>query len=618
MSFYSELKRRNVLRVAAGYIVAAWLLIQVAETIFPLFGFDDGPARIVVVVMIIGFLPALIVSWIFELTPSGLQKDKDVEHSQASVAISAKRSDRIIMLMLVLAVSYFAIDKFVLSESREQAIAEAAREEALVVALETLKNNKSIAVLPFADMSPNQDQEYFADGMTEELLNELAQLEGLNVTGRTSSFAFKGQNQDLRSIGEQLGVAYILEGSVRKQDDEVRITAQLINTRDGSHMWSDTYDARLDDIFYIQEDIARSVAGALSIALEVEGRNHLPGTGTDNVDAYNLFLEARAALNSRDGSDVAGALYQRAIDLDPEYAEAWAGLGLTFAYRSFRQPSEQARATQEQGRELVVRATEIDPALAMAHSMLGAYQWARGDWMGATEMHQKYTALAPADISASLGTSNIFGKTGRVREALRIRKIEFQNDPLSFVGFLILGELYIQASRYDDARAAFADADRIIPPPQQGTDLRRMFLAITLGEAEGIRLALADYAIADPRVESVVQAILGEFDSARNVVLEVMRRIFENDPGLTGEGRMVLASMAAHYGDAEFALEIMTDEFSVNMIRTNRLWYPYFSDMRKLPGFKTLAENIGFVAYWRKYGWADTCRPLGDDDFECS
>ncbi len=615
MSLFNELKRRNVLRVAVGYIVAAWLLIQVAETIFPLFGFDDGPARIVVILLVIGFLPALIVSWIFELTPSGLKKDKDVDRSQASVAISAKRFDRIIMLVLVLAVSYFAFDKFVLSESRELAIAESAREEALVIALQTLKNNKSIAVLPFADMSPNQDQEYFADGITEELLNELAQLEGLNVTGRTSSFAFKGHDQDLRSIGEQLGVAYILEGSVRKQDEEVRITAQLIDTQDGSHMWSDTYDARLDDIFYIQENIARSVASALSIELEVEGRNHLPGTGTDNIEAYDVFLEARATESVN--FDMAAALYKRAVDLDPDYAEAWAGLGSTFGFRSFRLSSEEARAAQEQGRDLVVRATEIDPTLADAFNMLSQFQWARGDWIGAVELHQKYVTLAPADIAASLGQSNVMGKTGRLRESMRIREIKFQNDPLNLFPYLILAELYIQTGRYDDALTALARLDHLSPPPMQGTDLRRLFLAITLGEAEGIREALGNYAVADPRVATIVKAILDEFDSAPRVVLGVMHRMYTNDADITGEGRMAIASMAAHYGDADFALEIMTEEVSVNMLRTNRLWYPFFSDMRSLPGFKTLAEDVGFVEYWRKYGWADTCRPLGDDDFEC-
>jgi TolB-like protein len=615
MTFFSELKRRNVLRVAVGYIVAAWLLIQVAETIFPLFGFGDGPARIVVVLLAIGFLPALIVSWIFELTPAGLQKDKDVDRSHASVATSAKRFDRIVMLVLLVAVSYFAFDKFVLSESREQAIAENARAEALVLALETLRNNKSIAVLPFVDMSPDQDQEYFADGITEQLLNELAQLEGLNVTGRTSSFAFKGVNQDLRSIGEQLGVAYILEGSVRKQDDEVRITAQLINSQDGSHMWSDTYDALLDDIFFIQENIARSVAGALSVALDVDGRNHLPGTGTDSVEAYDLFLEARGA----ESFEMVKALYERAIELDPDYAEAWAWLGGAYgAILSWQLPPEEARAAQEQGRELVVRATEIDPNLATAYAMLEGFQWARGDWIGATEFQLVYSALAPADIPARMGSANIMAKTGRIRDALRVAELKRQTDPLNFYLTTILAELNIQTGRYDDAEAELAKIVRMTSDNEQSVELRRMLMAFSIGEHERIRKTLQNYSKADPRVSDIVNAVIEEFDSPAPEVLAALRRLYNEETEMTGEGRLVTASLAAHFGDPELALEILSKEFRVNLIRVNRLWYPFFSDMRSLPGFKTLAENIGFVAYWRKYGWADTCRPLGDDDFECN
>ena len=428
MSFFTELKRRNVLRVGAAYAVAAWLLIQIADTTFPLFGFDQTPARIVVILLVIGFLPALIIAWAFELTPAGLQRDEDVDHKLTVTTTASKKLDRIIMVVLVLALGFFAFDKFVLSESREQAIADNAREEALIVALETIRNNKSIAVLPFVDMSKEQDQEYFADGMTEELLNELAQLQGLNVTGRTSSFAFKGHNEDLRSIGEQLGVAYILEGSIRKQENEVRITAQLINSQDGSHMWSDTYDAQLDNIFHIQEDIARSVAGALSIALDVEGRNHLPGTGTESVAAYDAFLEGRSAERSSGNIKLAAVLFERAIGLDPEYAEAWAELGATVAMSSFSLPLDEVRVAQERGRELVVQAIEIDPNLASAYSMLSGFQWARGDWIGATEYQREYSALAPAIIPARMGASNILGKTGRTRDALAVDELWQQLD----------------------------------------------------------------------------------------------------------------------------------------------------------------------------------------------
>ena len=617
MSFYSELKRRNVLRVVAGYIVSAWLLIQVTETISPLFGFGDGPARIVVILLVIGFLPALIVSWLFELTPGGLLKDKDVDRRRPSVAGSAKRFDRTIMLVLLLAVSYFAFDKFILSESREQAIAETAREAGMFDALAAYTSNESIAVLPFADMSAEQDQEYFADGITEELLNQLAQLEGLNVTGRTSSFAFKGHNQDLKSIGEQLGVTNLLEGSVRKDGDSIRITAQLINSQTGFHLWSDTYDRKISDIFDIQEDIARSVAGALSIVLDVDDRSELPGTGTDVVEAYDVYLEAQANFNSGPW-ELAKLRYQQAIDLDPNYAEAYASLARVIGFDSFNLGSEEARAAQEHARQLVVRAIEIDPDLASPHRLLSVFQWTGGDWIGATELYENYRSLAPADIIGQLGFESVLKRSGHIRAVLRIAELKFLKDPLNIFAAHNLVERYIQSGRYEDALSALAQADQLTPPPDQGNDLRRFFLSVSVGEPEGIRTALRNYAVADPHVATLVNAILDEFDSAPAVVLEVMRQAFENDVDMRGEGRLIIASMAAHYGDAEFALEIMSDELSVNLLRMHRLWYPFFSEMRGLPGFKTLVQRTGLVDYWRVYGWADTCRPLGEQDFECN
>jgi TolB-like protein len=616
MSFYSELKRRNVIRVAVGYVVTAWLLIQVAETIFPLFGFDDGPARIVVILLVIGFLPTLVVAWIFELTPGGLKKDEDVDRSLASVAATARRFDRIVMLVLVLAVSYFAFDKFILSESREQAIAEAAREFGMNEALAAYTSNESIAVLPFVDISPDRDQEYFADGITEEILNELAQLEGLNVTGRTSSFAFKDHNEDLRIIGEQLGVANILEGSVRKIGNNLRVTAQLINSQSGFHLWTNTYNRRTDDIFDVQEEIARAVAGALSVTLDIDGRNVLPGTGTSNIQAYDAYLQGRAYRRAGKVDEAMG-FFELALDLDSNYAEALTAKAEIIAGSTYSLPSSEARDVQESARQLVAQAAELNPDLAIAYDRLGAFEWARKNWIGAAEYHEKYSALAPADIAARLGNANLLGRTGRLRRAIRVDEFQELVDPLNGSNKYLQAEHYIQSGRYDDALATLAKADSI-RGPSQGTYFARFFLAVTLGESEGIRAALKAYSEWDEAVSTVVNEILGEFDSGPDALLELMRQIYLTDDELTGNGRMIIASLAAHYGHADFALEIFSEELSENMLRTRRLWYPFFSDMRSLPGFKALANDIGFVDYWRKFGWADTCRPLDDDDFECS
>ena len=258
LSFYQELKRRNVFRVGAAYLVMAWLLIQVTETIFPLFGFDDSPARIVVVILAIGFIPSLIFSWVFELTPEGLQKDDEVNHAGFSVLDINKKLDRAIVVVLALALSYFAFDKFVLAPQREAAqlqqqtaeldvARQAGRAEALVESY----GDRSIAVLPFAGMSPEGDQAYFSDGISEELLNALSGVDELRVISRSSSFALRDDDLSVPEVADRLNVTYVLEGSVRKAGDQVRITAQLIDARSDTQLWSNTYDRKLDNIFQI-------------------------------------------------------------------------------------------------------------------------------------------------------------------------------------------------------------------------------------------------------------------------------------------------------------------------------------------------------------------------------
>ena len=242
MSFYHELKRRNVFRVGAAYIFAAWLLIQVAETIFPLFGYGDTPARITVILLAIGFPLFLVFSWVFELTPEGLKKEKDVDHTASVVRKTGKQLDRVIIVLLALALGYFAFDKFVLDPAQDLKIAETARQEGRSEALVESYGDKSIAVLPFVNLSADPEQEYFSDGISEELLNLLARIPELRVISRSSAFYYKGKDIDIPTIAQQLNVTHILEGSVRQAGNRVRITAQLVEARSDTHIWSDIFD----------------------------------------------------------------------------------------------------------------------------------------------------------------------------------------------------------------------------------------------------------------------------------------------------------------------------------------------------------------------------------------
>ena len=616
MRLYSELKRRNVFRVGAAYTVAAWLLIQVADTTFPLFGFGDTPARIVVILLIIGFIPSLIIAWAFELTPSGLQKEEDVDRSLTVTTGATKRLDRIIMLVLVLALGFFAFDKFVLSESREKAIAESARVAALAEVIENYKSNKSIAVLPFVDMSPNQDHEYFGDGIAEELLDELTQFTGLNVASRTSSFAFKGSHEGVRSIGEQLGVTSVLEGSVRRDGDHLRVTAQLIDAKTDRHLWSRTFDRELNDIFFIQEEIAQEVAGALSITLEIDGRDHLPGAGTSSIEAYDAFLAGRA--RGRVGqSEHAQPYFEQAVKLDPDYAEAWLALGSSIGIQWDEQPTEQVHETLQRSRELVLHALELNPKLSRAWHSLANINRLLGDWTGAVEASQNAAALAPGDIGAQLSSAGIFSSLGHVREGIKGGELIQEIIPLNYYAAQGTAERYIQAGRYDDARARLEISEALSSPTNPSIIKRHLFIALSERKPSDIRNFLEQFADARPAVGPMIQLVLAEFESPPAVILGVLRRYFDEAIDMPGQGRVIMAGLAAYHGDPEFALVVMSEELKRSLVRLRRVWYPFFSDMRKLPGFKSFVDNLGLVAFWRTYGWPDYCRPLRDDDFEC-
>ena len=325
MSLLAELKRRNVFRVGAAYAVLAWLLMQVADLLFPLFGAPDWALRIFIIVLMLGLPVALLVSWVFELTPEGLKRDKDVDRSASIASVTGRRLDRVIIVALVIALGYFVWER----QARIEPAAQPNPGPVAEVAA-TAPGKRSIAVLPFVNMSADPENEYFADGLSEELLNQFAQIPDLQVAGRTSSFSFKGKNEDLRVIGNSLDVANVLEGSVRRQGDKVRVTAQLIRVEDGFHLWSNTYDRTMDDVFVIQDDIASNVATALKIVLDDRSWQRMQDAGVRNVDAFIEFQKGRELFDlAHGGVDLMGLLrkgivhFDRAIELFPDFAAAY-------------------------------------------------------------------------------------------------------------------------------------------------------------------------------------------------------------------------------------------------------------------------------------------------------
>jgi len=335
MSLIAELKRRNVIRMAGLYLVGAWLVVQVAGTILPMFGAPEWITRSVVIVLAIGFVPALVIAWVFELTPQGLKRDAEVTPQDSIAPQTARRMDRMLLVVSIIAIVYFAFDKFALAPRREAALVAQTTEHvtAETSANKSKVNPRSIAVLPFVNMTTDAENEFFSDGLSEEILNSLARIDGMQVVGRTSSFQFKGKNEDLRTVGKKLGVATVLEGSVRREGERARITAQLIRTSDGIHLWSETYDRTLKDTLAVQLDIAEQVAGALDVVLDDKQRAHMHDAGVKNIEAFiayqkglKLYAEAHDATRSHDTIDglrLANLEFDKAVVLEPGFSQAW-------------------------------------------------------------------------------------------------------------------------------------------------------------------------------------------------------------------------------------------------------------------------------------------------------
>ena len=356
MSVIKELKRRNVIKVAIAYAIAAWLLIQIVATTFPILKLPDWSTTLVTVLILIGFPLALILAWAYEMTPEGLKKEKDVDRAESITHITGRKLDFIIIGVLAVALIVFAVERFVLLPDRPPAT-DALQE---IIATEV---QQSIAVLPFVNMSPDPDQAYFSDGPSEEILNLLAKIPELKVIARTSSFSFKGKNEDVRNIGEVLGVNTVLEGSVRKSGDRMRITAQLIDVSDGANIWSETYDRTMTDIFAVQDDVAAAIIEALQIHV---GAIPTRGRPTGSSEAYTLFLMGRTLLNAQNGRD-AIVLLRRATELDPEFGEAYELLAYSYWQTSGTGISiaEGRRLTAE----IAANALDINPALSFAKAL---------------------------------------------------------------------------------------------------------------------------------------------------------------------------------------------------------------------------------------------------------
>jgi TolB-like protein/Tfp pilus assembly protein PilF len=457
VSVIAELKRRNVVRVAVLYGLAAWLILQVADVLVPALGLPDWVMRLVTLLLLLGFPLVLIFSWAYELTPAGVKQQHEADRDPSITHETGRKINYLIGALALLAIAVVAVERFI-PHTEPIPVATEAAPTAPTAPLEETPGPaaaKSIAVLPFVNMSSDVGNEYFSDGLSEELLNLLTRLPELRVIGRTSSFQFKGRNEDLRVIGEKLNVAHILEGSVRKSGNKVRITAQLVNAADGYHLWSETYDRTLDDIFVVQDDIAGEVVKALQVTLL--GTQLATRSRPLDSEAYNLALQGRFFYERMSRKDLERAVeyFRQSLERDPDYAPAWAGLAQVYARQADNGYVPVADGYR-QAREAAEKALALDPQLADAHLAMGGihlvYDW---DWAAADASIRRALELEPGNAVALRQAGNLAATLGRWDEAIDLANEAIERDPLWPNSYGNLGGVLLAVNRDTEAEAAF-------------------------------------------------------------------------------------------------------------------------------------------------------------------
>jgi len=455
MSLYNELKRRNVIRVGIAYLAGAWLLIEVTDTLFPVYGFSDAAIRLVVTLLAIGFPITLVLSWVYELTPEGLKLDKYVDHTNPTPRESTKKLDRIIIVLLTLALGYLAFDKFVLDPRQDVKIAESAAQAGAEQALEQARldtwDEKSIAVLPLDNLMGDSEQDYFVSGMHEALITELSKISALKVISRTSAMRYRNTDKSVPEIARELGVAMVIEGSVLRAENTVRITAQLIEAATDNHLWGDNFDRELSDILALHSDVARAIARKISVTLK-PGETGRTASVVD-PSAYEDYLKGQYQWHKRTpkGWEAAIDHFQQSIEKDPSYAPAYAMLSFAYSMLAYYTPTRppnfhnQALAASE-------RAVALDNSLAEAHASLAlvktSFYW---DWSGADKASQEALRLNPNSTMVLLSRAIFLSWIGRHEEAIGLSKRAVKLDPVAPHVNTWFGMFYFMARRYDEA-----------------------------------------------------------------------------------------------------------------------------------------------------------------------
>jgi TolB-like protein/tetratricopeptide (TPR) repeat protein len=605
MAFFAELKRRRVGKVAITYGAIAWAVTEASSVVLPALRLPDWTVTFVVVFLMVGFPVAMVLAWIFDVGPQGIERTEPLAGEPKSTHLRLRLAYGAVVLVLMAALGYLLYERGFDRAHASQA-------------------HSSIAVLPFTNLSGDPARDYFSDGMSEELLNLLARVPGLQVASRTSSFAYKGRNLDIREVGRELGVETVLEGSVRQSGDQVRITAQLIDAETGFHLWSETYDRRLADIFQVQDEIAAAIVDKLRIELAPQEqrlavRDKAP---TQNVQAYEFYLQGRDVWKRRGEDNLRKAidLYQRAIGLDPGFARAHAALASAYVVLP--------GYTKEEGDEekfvpLAVasarQALSIDPNIGEAHAVLAQLNAQRGNLLDAESGFFFAISLEPNEATPHHWYSLLLAEVGRLELALEQSRRAHELDPGSAVIAFNLANMHLMKGNDAEALRYAKVAQQLgMGKGMHGVEAE---VALRRRQWDEVRRLLAQQEELPPELRVHVSRFVDALEdpALRPEVVHDLRRL---DPKVAKQ--IDLVGSYIELGQVDLVYQILFDELDrdpktwVKRWDLNLAWSPKGEAFRKHPRFGELAARMGLLDYWKQYGYPDGCRAGDDAPIVCS
>src|SRR5881227_1352974 len=591
-SFLTELKRRKVFKVGAAYLIVAWLAVQAASIGFPAFDAPPWALRIFILIALLGFPIAVVMAWVFDITREGVKLDSQASGSKGLFAAAA------LLIVLALGWYFYGQPSFRKGDVTTPAVAD----------------RNSIAVLPFTNISGKADEDYFSDGMNEELLNVLEKVPQLKIVASTSVFHFKGKGGDVRDIGRKLGVTNIVEGSVRRDGPEVRITAQLVRVADGFHIWSETYDRKLESVFALQDEIAQRIGAALKLSLGVSAP--VGARAPIDPEAYDEYLKGRALMRQRSDLPSAIAHLKAAVAKAPEFAAAWSSLSLTyevsFWYTPHTTPALQADFLAGEA-AAAERAAALEPDAATTEHALGNVARAQFHYADAERHYLRAMQIDPSYPDVREDYSEVLYEVGRLEDSMRAGRQLVTLDPYFGIGWNRILRTAMALDRRSEVEEAVQQLRGIAPGNFIGK-LGLLDYAVAYGRADEARTALAEIEARWPKDAVFAQTLLpwalGELDIDP---VKLRAAIADAPPGEAAGYFIARQDIAGLNAYIDTLGAIPQQYYFIDLYGSK----PMGQAMLRDPRVKAMVVRFGFPAYWREKGWPADCRPLGKTDFEC-